>query len=86
MTRVSRTAKTPQQRVTIVGEFVALLCAEGYSDAAIDIERTGNDLLKAHPVDILCVYPLAHFRLAQRDPMFEQICAEHSAVTVCTQA
>jgi DNA-binding NarL/FixJ family response regulator len=86
MTRVSRAAKTPRQRVTIVGECVALLCAEGYSDAAIAIERAGNNLLRAHPVDILCVYPLGHFPLAQRDPMFQQICAEHTAVSVCTHA
>ena len=84
--RAGRAAKAPHQRVTIFGECVALLCADGRSEAAIEIERAGNDLMKTHPVDIVCAYPVRQFPTAQRDPIFRQICAEHTAVSVFPHA
>jgi hypothetical protein len=68
--------------VTIVGECVALLCADGRADAALQLERAGNEMLRTHPVDILCAYPMEHFPLAQADPVFRQICAEHTTVVL----
>jgi len=65
-------------RVAICGACVGLLSANGDLDAAVTIERTGNDLVKACPVDILCAYPLPRWR--DDDLTFSRVCAEHSAV------
>jgi CheY-like chemotaxis protein len=64
-------------RVAICGECVGLLCANGDLDAAITIEKIGNDLVKAYDVDILCAYPLPRWR---DDDLFRRVCAQHSAV------
>ena len=65
-------------RVAICGECVGLLCANGDLDAAVTIEQTGNDLVKAHDVDILCAYPLPRWR--DDDLTFGRVCPQHSAV------
>jgi CheY-like chemotaxis protein len=65
-------------RVAICGECVGLLCAMGDLDAAITIEKTGNDLVKACDVDILCAYPLRRWQ--DDDLTFGRVCTQHSAV------
>jgi DNA-binding NarL/FixJ family response regulator len=76
----AKAAKSEQPRVAVFGEAVALLQAEGKADAAIRFEQLGNDLGKAHEVDILCAYPLSSFHGKEDKHVFESICAEHSAV------
>src|SRR5215472_3330990 len=52
-----KTAKTEHPRVAICGECVGLLCAEGNMNAAIQLEKSGNELIKRHNnIDILCAY------------------------------
>jgi MEDS: MEthanogen/methylotroph, DcmR Sensory domain len=51
----SRAAQSEEPRVVVFGEAVALLHAEGKAVAAIRFEQLGNDLLKTHKVDILCI-------------------------------
>jgi hypothetical protein len=76
----SKAATAEQPRVVVFGEAVALLRAEGKTDAAILFEQLGNNLAKTHKVDILCVYPLSSFRGGEDERVFQSICAEHSAV------
>jgi hypothetical protein len=64
--------------VAICGECVGLLCANGDLDAAVTIEQTGNDLVEAQQVDILCAYPLPRWR--DDDLTFGRVCPQHSAV------
>jgi CheY-like chemotaxis protein len=64
--------------VAICGECAGLLCANGDLDAAATIEQTGNDLVKACHVDLLCAYPLLRWR--DDDLTFGRVCAQHSAV------
>jgi MEDS: MEthanogen/methylotroph, DcmR Sensory domain len=66
--------------VTIFGECVQLLWAQGRLDAAIQLEKLGNELVKTYSVDILCGYPLSSFQGGIGSHVFEKICAEHSAV------
>jgi DNA-binding NarL/FixJ family response regulator len=66
-------------RVAIFGEAVALLWAEGKSDAAIRLEQLANELVKAYPVDILCAYP-SSLHIQEDESAFDAISAEHSAV------
>jgi hypothetical protein len=76
----ARAAKSEEARVVVFGEAVALLQAEGKADAAIRFEQLGNDLLKTHKVDILCAYPSTNFEGKEDYHVFQNICAEHSAV------
>jgi DNA-binding NarL/FixJ family response regulator len=75
----SKAAKAKHPRVAIFGEGVALLWAEGKTKAAIRLEQLGNDLARTRTVDILCAYPL-NTHIKDDKPLFEAICAEHSAV------
>jgi DNA-binding NarL/FixJ family response regulator len=65
-------------RVALGGEGVASLYARGELDAMIRIERSCNELIKTHDVDILCAYP-SSVRQSD-DATYKSICAEHSAV------
>jgi hypothetical protein len=74
----AKLAGTEHPRLAIFGECVGLLFAEGNPNAAISLEKIGNDLLKAHNVNILCAYPLPHGQ--EDDEVLKSICAEHTAV------
>jgi DNA-binding NarL/FixJ family response regulator len=76
----AKAAKPEQPQVAVFGEAVALLQAEGKTDAAIRFEQLGNNLTKAYKVDILCAYPLSSFHGEEDEHVFQSICAEHSAV------
>jgi DNA-binding NarL/FixJ family response regulator len=75
----SKVAKAKHPRVAICGEGVALLWAEGMTEAAIRLEQLGNDLARTYNVDILCAYPFS-LHIQEDELAFGAICAEHSAV------
>jgi DNA-binding NarL/FixJ family response regulator len=65
------------QKVVAFGEMVALLCAEGRSGEALQLERMWNELLTNHSFMLRCAYPLT----GDLDPeLYAQICEEHDAV------
>jgi len=66
-------------RVTIVGEMVAVLWAEAKFDATIRLEQLCNDLARTHSFDLLCAYPAHGFQGEQRAQQYAAICAQHSA-------
>jgi DNA-binding NarL/FixJ family response regulator len=69
-------ARRAHPRVAICGECVGLLCAERNLDGAMELERTGNELLGTHDVNLLCAYPWRHCHADERT--FERIRAEHT--------
>jgi hypothetical protein len=73
-------AKGPNGRVSVFGECVNLLCQQGNPQAAIQMEQLGNKLIKIHALDILCGYSLGANEARMEDHVFQQICAQHSAV------
>lgn len=73
-------AKGENPRVSVFGECVHLLCAQGNVEAAIQMERLGNKLTKIHAVDILCGYSTSVLEGGMDSQIFERICAEHSTV------
>ena len=75
----SNAAKAEHPRVAILGEGVALLCAEGKREAAIRLEQLGNILVSTYNVDILCAYPFS-LLIQEDEHAFETFCQEHSAV------
>ena len=73
-------AKGQRARVALFGEGVHLLWAQGNAEAAFQVERLCNQLAKAYDVDILCGYSLHSVPGGMESPIYEKICAEHSAV------
>ena len=73
-------ARGEQARVAVFGEIVHLLWAQGNAEAAIQVEKLGNQLAKTYDVDILCGYSLGSVQGGMNRHIFQQICAEHSAV------
>jgi hypothetical protein len=73
-------AKGEKPSVAIFGEMCHLLWAQGKGEAAIQIEKLGNQLAKRYDVDILCGYSLHRLQGGMDSHIFERICAEHSAV------
>ena len=76
----AKATKRQDARVAVFGECVHLLCAQGNTEAAIQVEKVGNQLIKRYKVDIRCAYPLGSLQGERGDPVYQQICAEHSAV------
>jgi DNA-binding NarL/FixJ family response regulator len=73
-------AKGEQARVAIFGEMCHLLWAQGNAEAAIEVEKLGNQLITTYDVDILCGYSLSSVQGGMDSHIFQRICAEHSAV------
>jgi len=67
-------------RVSIGGECVHLLWAQGNAEAAIQFEKLGNQLANKYDVELLCGYSSGCSQGAMDSHIFERICAEHSAV------
>jgi DNA-binding NarL/FixJ family response regulator len=72
--------KGEQGRVAIFGEMCHLLWALGNAEAAIQVEKLGNQLFRTYDVDILCGYSLGSFEGLMNSHIFQRVCAEHSAV------
>jgi DNA-binding NarL/FixJ family response regulator len=76
----AKAANGENRRVAIFGECVQILCERGNPEAAIQMEKLGNQLAKSHGVDILCGYSLGRVHGGMPGPIVQRICAEHSAV------
>lgn len=76
-------ARRSRRRVTIYGEMVALLWADGKRDAAIRLEQLWNELGKKHSFSLLCGYPIKNFSRVEDEAAFRQVCGEHSDVMPC---
>lgn len=74
------TAKGEHPHVSVFGEAVHLLWAQGNAEAAMQLEKLGNELTKIHDVDILCGYSLGSVEIGMDHHLFRRVCAEHSAV------
>ena len=81
MATAAEAARGEQEaRVAVFGEIVHLLWAQGNAKAAIQVEKLGNQLAKTYDVDILCGYSLGSVQGGMNRHIFQEICAEHSAV------
>jgi CheY-like chemotaxis protein len=79
----AKAGKGENTRVAIFGEMCHLLWAQGNAEAAIQVEKLGNLLVKRYDVDILCGYMMKGFQREPERDTYKRICAEHSAV--CSQ-
>ena len=74
------TTKVENPRVSVFGECVHLLWADGNAEAAIQMEKLGNKLTQIHEVDIFCGYSFSNSAMEMNHNLFQRIRAEHSAV------
>ena len=72
--------KKAHPRIALCAECVGLLCAQGNTSAALQLEEVGSDLIELYDVDILCAYPFSSFQGGTDDEAIEKICALHTAV------
>jgi signal transduction histidine kinase len=78
--RATVAARSEHSRVAAFGEMVALLWAEGKTEAALRLEHLWNDLAQVHAFDLSCGYPISFFDHAGDRTPIESICAVHSHV------
>jgi DNA-binding NarL/FixJ family response regulator len=76
----AESAKSEQARVAVFGEGVHLLWAQGNAEAALQVEELSSEIVRTYDVDILCGYSVGSFQGGVDSPIFQQICAAHSAV------
>ena len=67
-------------KLSVFGEMVAILCAEGKHTAAVSLERLWNELAEKYCFSLRCAYPMSVFADRTHAENFMRICEEHSAV------
>ena len=77
---MARASGHGKRRVRAFGEMVALLCNEGLSDAALELEAFWNEAAQYHAFSLLCAYPMGTFPSGEHSPAFTGICELHSHV------
>lgn len=80
ITKAAKAGKKPQSKVAMCGECAPTLWRQGKAEVAIELEHLWDEVARNYDVDILCGYLTGDFRGEEDGPMFERICAEHSAV------
>jgi signal transduction histidine kinase/CheY-like chemotaxis protein len=78
-TLIARTRERVPQ-VHAFGEMVALLWAEGNSDAAIRLEELWDELRARHPFMLLCAYPIEAFHDTSHAKSFGEMTTLHTNV------
>ena len=68
------------RRVSLFGEMVALLYAQGKAAAAARLEELLDTLTQQHRLSLLCAYPMSAFPDEGHRHAFACICAAHSRV------
>jgi DNA-binding NarL/FixJ family response regulator len=76
----AKAAQGKNPRVAVFGECAHLLWAQGATEAVIEIEQLGNQLVNEYDVDILCGYSLDRFDGTMDGLIYQRICSEHSTV------
>jgi signal transduction histidine kinase len=80
LNQATTTARGEIPRISVFGEMVALLWAQGKGEAAIRLEQLWNDLAAVYPLSLRCAYPINEFDREEHGDSFLKICAEHSHV------
>jgi CheY-like chemotaxis protein len=75
------TADPAEGRLTLVGEIAVPLLLKGDTDGALEIERLWNALTRALPWLGVCCYPMSYFADLPTPQVFQEVCAEHGAVS-----
>jgi CheY-like chemotaxis protein len=76
----AKAARQLHHGVVACGECSPFLLADGKAEAAIRVEQLWDEVGKTFGMDILCGYALTNFHGEEDEHVFQDICAEHSAV------
>lgn len=66
--------------VRAFGEMVAILWADGYKEAALELEQIWNRLQETHRFSLFCAYPIHTFGCSSQSEPFIHVCNAHSRV------
>jgi DNA-binding NarL/FixJ family response regulator len=80
MRNISILGNGRRREVAICGECAPRLLMEGKEEAALELERHWDTVTRAQSADSLCGYSWGAFADGHDSPLFQRICAEHSAV------
>lgn len=78
--QIIETATARGQHVRVFGELVAVLCAAGKYDFAVQLEGLWNELQKRYGFALFCGYPMSAFGTHALAESHRHVCAQHSAV------
>lgn len=80
ITVAAKGVKGEHARVAVCGEIAPNLLSKGNVEGAIKLERLWDEITRGYGVHTLCGYLSSAFPHQEADPVFQRICAEHSAV------
>jgi DNA-binding NarL/FixJ family response regulator len=80
LARASEASGATRPRVSLYGECVHLLCAQGNVEAAIQMEKLANRLFEKFDLRILCAYSVNGLFNIMSGDTFQRIRDEHSVV------
>ena len=66
--------------VAVCGETAPILLSKGHAEGAIKLEHLWDEITRNYGLHTFCGYLSSAFPLHEADPIFQRICAEHSAV------
>lgn len=75
-----RATEGGRRRVTVFGEMVSVLLAQGNVEATLRLEQFWNQLIADQAFSLMCCYPLRALRAEEHHRALRMICAEHSGV------
>jgi DNA-binding NarL/FixJ family response regulator len=78
--KAARSASSLQSRVTVFGEMVALLWAEGNHRATIRLEQLWNELASQHCFSLHCAYPVNAAYKTENIQLIKSVCSLHSTL------
>jgi PAS domain S-box-containing protein len=76
----SAASRDENRRVVAFGEMVALLWADGKTEAAILLEKLWNALSRTYSFSLHCAYPMQGMRTNKHMESLSEICGQHSVV------
>ena len=80
LTNVTKGKSRNHSRVAFCGECAPTLLAQGNVEAAIQVEHLWDEITRNYDADTLCAYLESAIPDKQDSPVFQRICAEHSAI------
>jgi CheY-like chemotaxis protein len=80
ITRAAKDVNGESGRVVVCGEIAPTLLAKGNGEGAIQLEHLWDEITRGNGARTLCGYLSSAFPDQESSPVFERICAEHSAV------
>jgi len=80
LTSVTKGKNRNHSRVAFCGECAPTLLAQGNVEGAIRVEHLWDEITRNYDADTLCGYLESVVPARQDSPVFQRICAEHSAI------